>query len=160
MMRPNILEMTGNALIGLAHFKESLKYFAIYAAKKSLLSFKSFPGRSTSCIVFELLMILISFVASATVTELNVNLSRFPRTAVISSTLGRFLHFIIAFKVGWSILSNSGSAFCDSGKFRLVTMLEKKSFKLFATFCSSVISSSSSVRAIFSEEIVLLGRKV
>ena len=47
----------------------------------------------------------------------------------------------------------SGSAFCDSGKFRLVTILEQKSFKVFASS-----SSSSSVRVIFSEETVLLER--
>ena len=56
------------------------------------------------------------------------------------------------------MLSESGSAFCNSGKFRLVTILEKKSFRLFVTLCSSVISSSSSIRVIFSEEIVLLKR--
>ena len=98
------------------------------------------------------------FETSATVTELNVNLSRFSWTAVIASTLGWFLHFIIALRVGWSIWSESGSAFCNSGKFRQVTILEKKSFKLFATLCSSVIRSSSSIRVIFSEEIVLLER--
>ena len=68
------------------------------------------------------------------------------------------LHFIVAFRVGWSILSDSGSVFYDSGKFRLGTILEKKSFKLFVALCSSVISSSSSTRVIFSEEIVLLER--
>ena len=50
-----------------ALFKESLKYFAIYAAKKLLLSFKSFTGRSASCIAFEVLRILISFSTSASV---------------------------------------------------------------------------------------------
>ena len=54
-----------------ALFKESLKYFAIYAGKKSLLFFKSFTGRSASCAAFELLRILISFATSATVTECN-----------------------------------------------------------------------------------------
>ena len=44
-----------------ALFKESLKYFATYAAKKSLLSSKSFTGRSSYCIALELLRIFISF---------------------------------------------------------------------------------------------------
>ena len=52
----------------------------------------------------------------ASVTELNVNLSRFSWTALIASTLGWFLHFVIAFRAGWSILSDNGLAFCDSGK--------------------------------------------
>ena len=50
------------------------------------------------------------------------------------------------------------SILCDSGKFRLVTILENKLFKAFATFSSSVISSSSSIRVIFSEETILLER--
>ena len=30
------------------------------------------------------------------------------------------------FRVEWSVLSDNESAFCDSGKFKLVTILEKK----------------------------------
>ena len=60
-----------------ALFKKSLKYFAMYAPKKSLLSFNSFTGRSSSCIAFDLLRILISSATSAGVTELNVNFSDF-----------------------------------------------------------------------------------
>ena len=97
--------------------------------------------------------ILISFATSATVTELNVNHFRFSWTVVIASTLGWFLHFIIAFRVRWSILSESGSAFCDSDEFRLVTILEQKSFKLFATLSYKLIVINKSY---FSEEIVLL----
>ena len=106
-MCSNILKMTGNTLTGLylfldvrafenwsnrcqlgnfALFKESLKYFALHAAKKSLLSFKSFTGRSAFCIAFELLRILISFVTSASVTGLKVSLPRFLWTAVIILT--------------------------------------------------------------------------
>ena len=61
---------------------------------------------------------------------------------------------IFAFRVGWYILSDNGSAFCGSDKFILNTILEKKSFKVFGTFFSSVMNSSSSMRVIFSEEIV------
>ena len=55
-------------------------------------------------------------------------------------------------------MMDSGWGFCDLGKSRLVIILEKKSFKVFATFSSSVISSSSLIIVIFSEEIVLLER--
>ena len=66
----------------------------------------------------------------------------------VGPTLRWFLHFIIFFRVGWSILFDNGSAFCDSGKFRLITIMEKKSLKVYATFCSWDTSSSSSVRVI------------
>ena len=52
-----------------------MHFALIYAAKKYLLSFKSFTGRLASCIAFELLRILMSFQTSASVTELRVILS-------------------------------------------------------------------------------------
>ena len=52
----------------------------------TLLSFKSFTGRSASFIAFELLRVLISFAKSAIVTALNVNHSQF--IVVTESTLG------------------------------------------------------------------------
>ena len=142
-----------------AHLKESLKYFVIYASKNSLLSFKIFTERLASCSTFELLRILFSFAASASVKRLNVNLCWFLWKTVIASAIAWFFHFKNAFRVGWSISSDNGSAFCDSGKFRLVTILEKKSFKVFATFCSSVISSSSSSRKAFFWTDSVLGEK-
>ena len=53
----------------------TLRFALIYAAKKYLLSFKSFTGRLASYIAFELLRILMSFQTSASVTELRVILS-------------------------------------------------------------------------------------
>ena len=132
-----------------AIFKDPLKYFVIYAAKKFFLSFKRFTGRPASCVAFELLKTLIYFALSA--TELKVKLSKF---SWIASTPEWFLHFTVAFRIWWSILPDNGSAFLDSGKFRLATILEKQSFKVFAFFCSSVISLSSSTGIIFSEETV------
>ena len=52
-----------------------MHFALIYAAKKYLLSFKSFTGRLASYIAFELLKILMSFQTSASVTELRVILS-------------------------------------------------------------------------------------
>ena len=84
---------------------------------------------------------------------------RFLLQTLTASTLGWFLRFTIAFRVGWPILSDNGSAFCDLGKFRLVHILERKSFKVFATFRSSVIGSSSSIRIIFFWRSNIVGEK-
>ena len=129
-------------------FQSIVKYFVINAAKDSLLPLKSFTGRSPSCIAFELLRIPISFVTSVTATELKINLSQFSWIAEISSAFGWFLHFTITFRVGWSMLFDNGASFSHSSKFRLVTTLENKSFRVFATFYLSVIRLSSSVRVI------------
>ena len=53
-----------------------------YAAKNSLLSFKSFPGRLAPFIAFDPLRMLISFVTSASIAGLNINLFQFLWTAV------------------------------------------------------------------------------
>ena len=102
-------------------------------------------------ILLLVLRILISFL-----TGLNVNLSQFLLAVVTASTLGWFLHFIMLSIA--SLLSDNGSAFYDTSKFRLVTTLEKKSFRVFATFCSSIMSSSSSIRVIFWRDS-LIGKK-
>lgn len=80
--------------------------------------------------------------------DMKVNLSWFSWRTVIA-TLRWCLHFTIVIRLGWSILFDSGWVFCDSGKFRLITILEKKSLKVYAIFCSWNISSSSSIRVIF-----------
>ena len=100
---------------------EGLLLVSFFAAKKvSRYGPEKTPHFDNFHAVFELLRILVFFCNICKwLLGLKVNFSRFSRTEVIASTVGWFLHFTTAFRVRRSILSDTGSTFCDSGKFRL-----------------------------------------
>ena len=69
--------------------------------------------------------------------------------------LGWFLYFTIDFKTESLINSERRSHLGYSGIFRLLTIFEKEVFKTRAVSLSFPIVSSSSIKAIFSEEVTL-----
>ena len=166
LARPSLLNeklynfwlLWGKLTVGVNYKKKNSKkklYSSVFSLKSNItlllwnflmlwiLFFTSFKGLSLKHIIFFLL-----FFFEDESLKVKVLISWFSWTAEIA-TLEWFLDFKIAFRVGWYILSGNRSAFCDSSKFRLVTIPKMKSFKVFATFFPSDFHSSSSIRIFF-----------
>ena len=82
------------------------------------MRFISFTGMLAACMAFELSTILIPLIASLIVIVLKEK-HTLVNTAAILIMLGCFLYLKIAFKVGWSMFSGSGSKFSSSGVFQI-----------------------------------------
>ena len=93
----------------ICQFKDSLKNLHIISAKRTLFPLIILTGISLSWIDFEESNICISSRTCSFETKLKENLGAFSCSEVIVKMLRWFLHFTIAFKVGWSMLSDKGS---------------------------------------------------
>ena len=92
-------------------------------------------------------------------TKLKENLGVFSCSDAIIMMLECFLHFTIAFKIRWPMLSEKVSQSPKLGIFRFFTTDEKKIFSSFTTFLQSVYKESFSlVKLIPSEDWTLFDK--
>ena len=133
-------------------------------AKMSAFSLIILEGISVSWHALETSRFKISLNISSLATFENEKAACFfflsLHTSPIVSMLGCFLYFTISLIMGSLILSEIGSLVTYSGILRLPTMFEKKVFKTWAVFSSFEIISFSSIKVIFSLDVILSERKV